>query len=239
MIPYDRIDTLSLDVGNTLISIDFEHVAAGLEAHGLTIGAEILRRAEAAARPTLSRHFSKPPQPGGPEPFVIYLQTVLSHVPDPGLDGDRLTTVGSQAAMAIRGERSSALWRSVMPGVRDAVAAFRAFGLRLVVVSNSDGTVEQALVDAGLRAAFDVVIDSAVVGVAKPDPRIFALALERMSSLPERTLHVGDLYDADVVGARSAGLHAVLLDPYGDWSHVECDRVPDLTALAAQFERHR
>jgi hypothetical protein len=50
VIPYRDLDTLSLDVGNTLISIDFEHVAAGLDTHGFPIAAEVLRRAEAAAR---------------------------------------------------------------------------------------------------------------------------------------------------------------------------------------------
>ncbi len=47
--------------------------------------------------------------------------------------------------------RASVLWRSVMPGVPEALARLQALGLRLVVVSNSDGTVEQSLVDAGLR----------------------------------------------------------------------------------------
>ena len=62
------------------------------------------------------------------------------------------------------------------------------------------------------------VIDSALVGYEKPDPRIFAAALERTGADPDRTLHIGDLYHADVVGARTAGIHALLLDPYGDWT---------------------
>ena len=49
--------------------------------------------------------------------------------------------------------------------------------------------------------------------------------------MPERTLHVGDMYDADVTGAQAAGIHAVLLDPYDDWQDVACTRLPDLTHL--------
>ena len=52
-------------------------------------------------------------------------------------------------------------------------------------------------------------------------------------SAPERTLHVGDLYAVDVLGARAAGLHALLLDPHGDWTGVDCDVVTDVPALAA------
>ena len=85
--------------------------------------------------------------------------------------------------------------------------------------------------DAGLRGHFAHVIDSAIVGAEKPDPRIFEHALEAAGASAERTLHVGDLYSVDVVGARAAGVHAVLLDPFGDWGEVDCARVADLVAL--------
>jgi putative hydrolase of the HAD superfamily len=99
-------------------------------------------------------------------------------------------------------------------------------------VSNADGTVERGLTRAGLRGLLDDVVDSHVVGFEKPDPRIFAHALERSGAAPGTTLHVGDLYAADVVGARAAGLHALLLDPHGDWPPVDCARLPDVAALA-------
>jgi HAD superfamily hydrolase (TIGR01509 family) len=104
-------------------------------------------------------------------------------------------------------------------------------GLQLVVVSNADGTVEQLLEKQQFRSYFDVVIDSHNVGVEKPDPRIFQIALERSGATREQTLHVGDMYNFDVVGARSAGVHALLLDPYSDWHDVDCERLPDLLAL--------
>jgi len=98
-------------------------------------------------------------------------------------------------------------------------------------VSNSNGTVEEGLTALGLRALLDGVIDSAVVGVEKPDPGIFRHALELAGARPERVVHVGDLHAVDVLGARAAGLHAVLLDPYGDWDDVDCARTADLPAL--------
>jgi putative hydrolase of the HAD superfamily len=237
-IPYEHIDVLSLDVGNTLISIDFDHLAEGLAAFGLTASADALRRAEAAARPRLSNHFARPPAAGSPEPFVVYLGAILAHLPGADRhDEERAADVVARAVPVIRGERASRLWRTVMPRVPEALARFRELGLSLVVVSNSDGTVEQSLVDAGLRSYFDAVIDSAVVGYEKPDPRIFMRALELVGARAERTLHIGDLYDADVVGAWRAGLHALLLDPFGDWGAIDCDSVADLWTVAERFPR--
>jgi putative hydrolase of the HAD superfamily len=116
--------------------------------------------------------------------------------------------------------------------VREALQMLRGAGLSLVVVSNSDGTVEDGLRAGGLRPLLHGVIDSAVVGAEKPDPAIFRHALDLVGSRPDRTLHVGDLFSVDVLGARAAGLHAVLLDPYGDWDDVDCPVATDLHALA-------
>jgi putative hydrolase of the HAD superfamily len=108
----------------------------------------------------------------------------------------------------------------------------KGLGLRLAAVSNSDGTAERMLRDVGLRDYLDVVVDSAVVGYEKPDPRIFELAMRLMDAAGATTLHVGDLYDADVAGARAAGLHALLLDPFGDWAQVDCETIADVPTLA-------
>jgi putative hydrolase of the HAD superfamily len=77
------------------------------------------------------------------------------------------------------------------------------------------------------------------VGFEKPDPRIFTCALERTGARPDHTLHVGDLYHADVLGARAAGLHALLLDPFGDWRDLDCVSAPDLWAVSDLFEHAR
>ena len=91
----------------------------------------------------------------------------------------------------------------------------------------------------GSGSTFTAVIDSALVGHEKPDPRIFTCALERSGASPERTLHVGDLYHADVLGARAAGIHALLLDPFDDWSVDDCERLPDLWAVSDRFAIRR
>jgi FMN phosphatase YigB (HAD superfamily) len=90
------------------------------------------------------------------------------------------------------------------------------------VISNSNGSVRLALERAGLAGELDFVIDSSVVGVAKPDPRIFGLGLLAAGARAGETVYVGDSYFADVVGARRAGLGAVLFDPGRLWGDRDC-----------------
>jgi putative hydrolase of the HAD superfamily len=81
----------------------------------------------------------------------------------------------------------------------------------LVVVSNWDVSLHVRLAETGLAALVDGAVASAEVGAAKPDPAIFARALELAGAAPERAWHVGDSVDADVAGALAAGVRPVLL----------------------------
>ena len=238
-VPYDRVDTIFLDVGNTLISVDFEWIAAELCARGFACEAAAARRAEAAARPGYSRRLFVDGVEAGTDLFVAYLTAMLERIDVTGrLSPSDLRDLVAELRPVLRPDgRASALWRAVMPRVPEALERMRARGLTLVVVSNSDGTAERGLEAAGLRPYLSAVIDSSVVGYEKPDARIFEHALRQSGARPERTLHVGDLYHADVAGARAAGIHAVLLDPYGDWTDIDCDCAPDLWTVAQRFPR--
>jgi len=115
--------------------------------------------------------------------------------------------------------------------VPPALAALRRRDLRLVVVSNSNGTLRAKLARLGLLSAFDLVMDSFELGVEKPDPAIFTLALERLGTRAASTLHVGDFFHIDVVGARAAGLQAWLIDGAGLYADHDCPRFPTLAAV--------
>lgn len=236
-IPYEDIQTLFLDVGNTLISMNFDWVCSELHKLGIACEPRILQRAEAAARPIISVQADKFKENGGAERYERYLKIVLAQLPEEVLSGESQILQVARKLVPIlwSGNSSKRLWTYVLPGVREALPQLKAKGLQLVVVSNADGTIEEGLVRQQLRSYFDVVIDSHVVGVEKPDPEIFQIALERSGAFPERTLHVGDMYTFDVIGAWSAGLHAMLLDPYSDWHDVDCDRLPDLIALVEKM----
>jgi len=226
------LDAIFLDVGNTLVSMDFALLCDVLATHGVSCSPEALARAEAATRPALSRFLAAPKPAGWHETFTFYIDGMLAR-----LDGVAAATrdvLAPRLATEIRAQiPTQRLWSAVLPGVPEALAQLRATGLTVVAVSNSDGTVEQGLETFGLRQYLDHVVDSAVVGAEKPDVAIFHHALALAGSAPERTLHVGDLYAVDVLGARAAGLHALLLDPHGDWTDVDCDVVADVPALAA------
>ena len=233
-IPYAGVDTVFLDVGNTLISIDFDRVAAELAARRWTCEPQAIRRAEAAARPGYStRVFVTGTRPDR-SLFHSYLCAILEQVESlAALSPAALDGLVTEMAPILRPDgRASALWRMVMPDVPQALERLQRRGLTLAVVSNSDGTCAQSLDEAGLLRHLSFVIDSAEVGVEKPDPRIFEIAIDRCGATPQRTLYVGDLYHADVIGARRAGLHALLLDPYGDWPEMDCETAKDLTEVA-------
>lgn len=107
-------------------------------------------------------------------------------------------------------------------GAAEALVDLQAAGFALAIVSNASGTMEQMLADHRIcsvggeeHADVAIVVDSDVVGVEKPDPKIFSFALDALGLPPERCIYVGDTVHFDVNGARAAGLRPVHLDPYG------------------------
>jgi HAD superfamily hydrolase (TIGR01509 family) len=240
-VPWSEIGTVFLDAGNTLVCIDFPYVAGLLAERGVLVEPGTLMRAEAAARPELSRWLGGERSTETEETFRFFLRNVLGRLAPAASRGpDAVAALTDELLPVLRRRgQSDRLWSQVLPGVPEALGRFREMGLQLVVVSNSDGTAERGLEAAGLRGFFDLVFDSAVVGFEKPDPRFFQHALERAGARAERVVHVGDLYHADVTGARAAGVHAVLLDPYDDWHEVDVERARGLLDLAERLAEAR
>ena len=103
----------------------------------------------------------------------------------------------------------------------------------MAVISNADGRVRGLLEAAGLAPHLEFVIDSAEVGIEKPDPRIFHAATQRLGLPPARCAYVGDIYEIDVLGALGAGLTPILI---GEGPAPEpVLRVPDLWTLLNHF----
>jgi len=126
------------------------------------------------------------------------------------------------------------LWRWPLPGALEGVAAIIEAGYQVAIVSNADGTVAQDLKAAGFGDLFDIIIDSTVVGVAKPDPGIFTFALEALGVEAADTWYVGDSPLFDLGGAEAAGLaEFVLVDPFGlhDGYRPRISRIDELPAL--------
>ena len=105
-------------------------------------------------------------------------------------------------------------WR-LYPEVQEVLTELRRRGYRLGVVSNWDSRLVSICESLGLAAHMDFILASAAAGMEKPDRRIFEIALARAAVPPRRAIHVGDDYEADVLGARGAGVDAVLVDRDG------------------------
>jgi putative hydrolase of the HAD superfamily len=157
---------------------------------------------------------------------VDYLRRVLTRA---GASTSASLDAAIEELYAYHGSHN--LWESVPAEVVPALKRLRAAGLKTAVVSNANGTVCDHFERLGLAAYFDQILDSRVEGVEKPNPMIFRRALERLRADPERSVHLGDLYYVDVVGARAAGVNAVLLDAAGLYVDVDCARVSSLTAF--------
>jgi putative hydrolase of the HAD superfamily len=133
----------------------------------------------------------------------------------------------------------AALWYREAPGCRAGLAALAATDVRLGIVSNADGMIGERLrarellqVGPGVGVEVECVIDSGAVGVMKPDPRIFRIALDAMAIEAADTWYVGDMPGIDVVGARRAGLRPFLVDPLGLHAEADYERVASLADLA-------
>jgi putative hydrolase of the HAD superfamily len=213
------------DAGNTLLQMNYPAIAGELARHGVRVGPERVQAAEWRARVRLDAEDLAPRRSSteSRDTHGSYLRYVL--------EGVGVTDAVVLAAMAAWRDTYNAprgLWTLAEPRAAEALARVRAAGLAAGVISNSNGTVESILEGLGLAGALDFVLDSARVGVEKPDPRIFRLALERAGVAPREAVYVGDLYSIDVLGARAVGMDAVLLDPGACWGERDCRTAPDV-----------
>jgi putative hydrolase of the HAD superfamily len=143
-----------------------------------------------------------------------------------------------EAATVFDGARHAPLWRWVIPETRTALDALAAAGVPMGVVSNASGQIEAILarevcqVGPGAHVEMRCVIDSHVVGVAKPDPAIFDHALVHVAEFERsRVAYVGDSVTMDIAAAGAAGLHPILLDPFDHHAGAVFDRIRSVAEL--------
>jgi putative hydrolase of the HAD superfamily len=222
---------LLLDVGFTLTFYDGALIAAHAALEGIRVDAAAIERAEEALRGELRERpgvLLRTHDDGGKSWLHRFFSRLLDLAGAQGSADDL-----ERAAATIHREHLAVnVWRRVGPGVREALSRLREGGLALGVVSNSEGTIDAMLTAVDLRRFFDVVVDSAVVGVAKPDGRIFDIALAGLGVAPADAIMVGDSPTGDIHGAAGVGLRAALLDPFDFYPWIETARFRDLPAFA-------
>ena len=218
------ISAILFDAGGTLIRVDGERLcrAAGVAWEEASFAA-----AESAAVAAVQRLVQSNSASTDAKRLPLYLDAILAGlgVPSEGR---------AAAARAVVAEhRRSNLWSRACDDAPGALSTLSGRGYRLGVVSNADGRVRGLLERAGLSAFLELVVDSAEVGVEKPDPRIFLAATGRLGLPPSACAYVGDIYEIDYVGARRAGLEALLIGSGAAPEGVA--RVASLSQLLALF----
>ena len=220
------IKTLFLDAGGVLVFPNWQRVSETLARHGVHATPAALMAAEPKAKYDIDQGIRHGTSTDDQRAW-LYMELVLENAG---------VVLGDESAAALRelrayhGEHN--LWEHVPDDVEPALERFARLGLKLVVVSNANGALHRMFDRVGLTRHFDTICDSCVEGIEKPDPRFFAIAAERSGAVPETTMHVGDLYYVDVVGARNSGLHQMLIDPYDLYESYDADRVRSLDDLA-------
>jgi putative hydrolase of the HAD superfamily len=222
------VDAVLLDAGGVLLLPDPAAMRRALAPLGAAPSDEVCRRAHYASTREIDR-----------------LGTVDWRAADRviadlfGVPPDRV----EDAFAAIEGVYTSEAWTPI-PGATHAVRQLQASGIPLAVVSNAGGTMEQQLlahricgvgVDDGEVAEVAIVVDSHVVGVEKPDPKIFEIALAALDVEAAGAVYVGDTVYFDVDGARAAGLTPVHVDPFEDCPARDHPHVRSLADFVARL----
>lgn len=201
-----QFELLLLDVGNTMAFLDMDAVAEVAIAQGQRVSAESLARVEGKAKRIYEDLMAS--GVSHEEGWGLYLATLLH---EGGLDE-------AEAKRMIGPLRASHdqlnLWRRVPDDLFGALDRALAAGLRLAVISNSEGMLPQLFEHVGLTRYFEFIVDSHIEGIRKPDPEIFRRALARARVSADKAVYLGDIPRVDVDGAHAAGLSAVLIDPF-------------------------
>jgi putative hydrolase of the HAD superfamily len=193
---------ITLDALGTLLTFEppAPHLRAALrERTGVDVG-------EAAAREAIRAE-------------IAYYRAHLHEGTDPASLADLRARCAEAMRPALPGLETGVLLDALLASLRfraypdsaPALAALRAAGIRLVVVSNWDWSLHERLAETGLAPLVDGALASAEHGAAKPDAAIFRAALELAGAPAEAAWHVGDTPAADVDGARAAGLRPILI----------------------------
>jgi putative hydrolase of the HAD superfamily len=211
-----------LDALGTLVELErpWPHLVAELGARGATVSEDEAKRAMLAEMAYYKANHDDASDVAGLEDLRRQCAEVVR-----GELGVDLPVAEVEAAML------AAIRFRPYPEVPGVLRALRDRGTRLVVVSNWDVSLHGVLEQTGLAPLIDAVVTSAEFGAAKPDPAIFAHALELAGARAKDAVHAGDDVEADVHGARAAGIEPVLVARDGEPGPEGVRRIPTLEGL--------
>jgi HAD superfamily hydrolase (TIGR01549 family) len=219
------IELISLDAGGVLVFPNFERISDTFARYGISVSPEALRAADPHGRLAVDTE-ERVAVLNDADRGSMYCRIMFERA---GVPAEAPLDRVLHELWAYHSEHN--LWEHVPPDVIPALERLAATGLPLAIGSNANGIIHRVFERSGLRRYFRVICDSQLEGVEKPDRRFFEILVERAGGRPETTLHVGDLYHVDVVGARRAGLQTMLLDPHDLYAAYDVKRVKSLSEL--------
>jgi putative hydrolase of the HAD superfamily len=217
--------TLLFDAGGVLLDLDYAYLRRLLSLHGCETDLETLGRAEAHARTEIHRRVRGGGRVG--EAWRDYFRVVMAEVAAPSASFEEIIDHLWDA------HRRFGLWTVAIDGTPEVLRRLKERGYRMAVVSNAEGRVAQDLAAAGYDGLFETVVDSFEVGIEKPDPAIFRIALDRLGADAGASVYLGDVPSVDVEGARAAGIAAVLLDRHDLYADVDAPRMRSIGEFEA------
>ena len=225
--------TIVFDVGGTLVLLNYDAIARLYLDAGATLGIALDFAKARAVIETLEnevplRQQNRPVSLEGDNGRNFWDEFYTEGFRQLGVMGDVSRAVTDLRERFQRGE-FEALYADVLP----TLTALHAHGKRLGILSNFSPNLENVLRQIGIHGYFSFCVVSAIVGVEKPDPRIFDLMVRVASTPRSDIVYVGDSIFHDIEGARNAGIAGILVDRQNQYPEFNGTRVRDLRELVA------
>jgi len=218
------IKAIFFDVGNTLFFYNYEFLRGLLiERFSVDVTKDELEAAHQIIRQSLGPLLDQ-----GLSHEAIVEEAYRRWFLAIGIEEERIETVID----AIRNHPFRHMfWSRMEEGAKELLTWFRDRGYRLGIISNAEGQIRRLIDYAGLTMSFDTILDSHEIGFQKPDERIFWRGLADLNVKPSEAVHVGDLFEADIIGARAVGIIPILVDREGRYPDADCLTVKHIGEL--------
>ena len=208
-----RIRAVTFDFGQTLAELDHEFLARRVLAFGGELDPSATKGATVAAWHAYGAAKSLGHARAWQAMILEFLRAGGVHK----LRGDADPGYPEKIAQLLwDAQPEQNLWRKPIRGMFELVQALASRKVPVGIISNSEGRLAELVAELGYSALFPVIVDSGRLGIDKPDPRIFAHAATLLGVPLAEILHVGDAWEADVIGARNAGAAAIWFSPTDD-----------------------
>lgn len=212
-----KLKGIFFDVGNTLAFLNYSFIKDVSKEFGVDVDVEKIRLIEYQTRSLVNNAVSKATKGDDHSRWILYFSEILKQV---GFSDKNI--IQNILEKLYLYHKKSNLWNQLSDDVVETLEYLKDKKYKLGVISNSDGRIAQLLSEIGIWDFFDVVIDSGIVGIEKPNKEIFEIALKEIKLEPSECAYVGDLYEIDIVGAKSAGMIGILIDPIGNFNKADC-----------------